>query len=83
MIWCKQFYYFNIGHWLTGIPPTPPAPQRKKKAEITNGAPEYPDIFPCPRWEYPEHMGPAFHCICFADIDPGFQNVAGLLTHEW
>jgi len=88
MIWCKQFYYFNIGHWLDGDPAgPPPAPQRKKGRNHEWRHLNNSDIISMPdSWEYPWFAAwdLAFHCICFADIDPGFsKRQLGLLTHEW
>ncbi len=88
MIWCKQFYYYNIEHWLDGDPAGPPPPPQRKKGRnhdwlhLNNS-----DIISMPdSWEYPWFAAwdLAFHCICFADIDAEFsKNQLTLLTHEW
>ncbi len=77
MIWCKQFYDFNVEQWLEGDPawPPPPAPQRKKGRNHEWRHLNNSDIISMPdSWEYPWFAAwdLAFHCICFADIDPGF-----------
>ena len=88
MIWCKQFYYYDVDHWLSGDPagPTPP-PQRKKGRNHEWRHLNNADIISMPdSWEYPWFAAwdLAFHCICFADIDPHFsKNQLTLLTHEW
>jgi hypothetical protein len=88
MIWCKQFYYYDIEHWLTGDPAGPPPPPQRKKGRNhewrhLNNA----DIISMPdSWEYPWFAAwdLAFHCISFADIDPAFsKQQLTLLTHEW
>jgi hypothetical protein len=88
MIWCKQFYDFNIEKWLKGDPSEPPPPAERKKGRNhnwrhLNGS----DIISMPdSWEYPWFAAwdLAFHCICFADIDPDFsKKQLTLLTHEW
>ena len=88
MIWCKQFYYYDIEHWLEGDPAGPPPPPQRKQGrnhEWVNL--NSSDIISMPdSWEYPWFAAwdLAFHCICFADIDPEFaKNQLTLLTHEW
>jgi hypothetical protein len=88
MIWCKQFYDYSIEHWLNGDPAGPPPPPERNKGRnhewrhLNNS-----DIISMPdSWEYPwfASWDLAFHCICFADIDPDFsKKQLILLTHEW
>ncbi len=88
MIWCKQFYYYNVEKWITGDPPFPPPPAKRKTGRnhqwrhLRNS-----DIISMPdSWEYPWFAAwdLTFHCICFADIDIEFsKNQLILLTHEW
>ncbi|MHB1686082.1 MAG: MGH1-like glycoside hydrolase domain-containing protein [Ignavibacteriaceae bacterium] len=88
MLWCKQFYYYDIRHWLKGDPAQPaPPPERfsGRNNEWThlNNA----DIISMPdKWEYPWYASwdLAFHCIPFALIDPEFaKHQLKLLTREW
>lgn len=88
MIWCKQFYAYNVEKWLTGDPAEPPPPSERKKGRNhqwrhLNNA----DIISMPdSWEYPWFAAwdLAFHCICFADIDLAFsKQQLILLTHDW
>jgi hypothetical protein len=88
MIWCKQYYYYNVNKWLNGDPAGPPPPPERKKGRnhdwrhLNNS-----DIISMPdSWEYPWFAAwdLAFHSICFVDIDPEFsKNQLMLLTHEW
>lgn len=88
MLWSKQFYYYDINHWLTGDPAQPPPPASRLKGRnhewihLNNN-----DIISMPdKWEYPWYAGwdLAFHCIPFALIDPGFaKSQLLLLTKEW
>ncbi len=88
MIWCKQYYYYNVNKWLNGDPAGPPPPEQRKKGRnhdwrhLNNS-----DIISMPdSWEYPWFAAwdLSFHCICFADIDPDFaKNQLTLLNHEW
>ncbi len=88
MIWSKQYYYFNVKKWLAGDPagPEPPAERLKGRnhqwVHLNNS-----DVISMPdTWEYPWFAAWdwAFHCICFASIDPGFaKQQLTILTHEW
>ncbi len=88
MIWCKQFYYFNVEKWLKGDPGCPPPPPERRKGRNHDWRHlNSSDIISMPdSWEYPWFAAwdLAFHCICFADIDPDFsKQQLTLLTHEW
>ena len=88
MIWCKQFYDYNVDKWLNGDPAGPPPPPARKKGRNHNWRHlNNNDIISMPdSWEYPWFAAwdLAFHCICFADIDPDFsKEQLTLLTHEW
>ena len=88
MIWCKQFYDYNVEKWLKGDPAGPPPPEKRRKGRNHNWRHlNNADIISMPdSWEYPWFAAwdLAFHCICFADIDPAFsKQQLILLTHEW
>ena len=88
MIWCKQFYDYNVEKWLNGDPASTPPPDQRKKGRNHNWRHlNSSDIISMPdTWEYPWFAAwdLAFHCICFADIDPDFsKKQLILLTHEW
>jgi len=88
MIWCKQSYHYNVDQWLRGDPSYPPPPRERLEGRnhdwrhLNNS-----QILTMPdSWEFPwfASWDLAFHCICFADIDPGFaKQQLVLLTHEW
>lgn len=88
MIWCKQFYYYDIPQWLKGDPGTVPPPikrrnGRNKDWQHLNNA----DIISMPdTWEYPWYAAwdLAFHCVTLAMIDPAFaKSQLLLMTREW
>ena len=88
MIWCKQYYYYNVNKWLNGDPAGLPPPEQRKKGRNHDWRHlNSSDIISMPdSWEYPWFAAwdLAFHCICFADIDPDFaKNQLALLNHEW
>jgi hypothetical protein len=76
MMWNKQFYYYNVRHWLQGDPGRIAPPEERKKGrnhdwQHLNNA----DILSMPdKWEYPWYAAwdLAFHCIPLARIDPDF-----------
>ena len=88
MLWSKQFYDYDVARWLTGDPkqPTPP-PERLKGRNSSWQHLNNKDIISMPdKWEYPWYAAwdLAFHCVCFALIDPAFaKRQLLLLTHEW
>jgi len=86
MLWCKQFYGYNVFRWLQGDPaqPAPPAGRsRNIDWQHLNNA----DVISMPdSWEYPWYASwdLAFQCVTFASIDPDFaKNQLILLTREW
>ncbi len=88
MLWCKQFYYYDVRHWLKGDPSQPsPPPERYKGRNNEWNHLNNSDIISMPdKWEYPWYASwdLAFHCIPFALIDPEFaKHQLRLLTREW
>lgn len=88
MLWTKQFYYFDINHWLNGDPaePKPPASRqngRNSKWTHFNAR----DIISMPdKWEYPwfASWDLAFHCLALANVDMEFaKNQLLLLVRVW
>ena len=88
MLWCKQFYYYDIHHWLTGDPAMPPPPDerwdgRNSKWTHFNAR----DIISMPdKWEYPwfASWDLAFHCVTLAMIDMDFaKKQLSLLIRDW
>jgi len=35
MIWCKQFYYYDVPDWLKGDPAQPPPPPQRRRARCS------------------------------------------------
>lgn len=88
MLWTKQFYYYDVHHWLTGDPaePMPPAQRqtaRNSKWQHFNAK----DIISMPdKWEYPWFAAwdLAFHSLALANIDMELaKNQMGLLVRVW
>ena len=88
MIWCKQFYDFDVPHWLRGDPGQPEPPRERRHGRnadwmhVNNG-----DVISMPdKWEYPWFAAwdLAFHSVAFALIDVDFaKDQLLLLTREW
>ncbi|HTQ79607.1 MAG TPA: glucosidase, partial [Thermoanaerobaculia bacterium] len=88
LLWSRQFYHFDVSHWLEGDPSQPPPPPERRHGRnadwfhLNNG-----DVLSMPdKWEYPWYAAwdLAFHCVPLALIDPEFaKNQLVLLTREW
>ncbi len=89
LLWCKQFYNFNVLKWLTGDPAVSiKPPEERWKGRDHNWTHlnvstvmSMPDI-----WEYPWFAAwdLAFHCVTFAIIDADFaKDQLTLLLREW
>ena len=86
MLWCKQYYHFDVARSFAGDPSQPPPPSGRTRnidwkhlnnAEIVS----MPDI-----WEYPWYASwdLAFQSTTFALIDPDFsKDQLLLLTRDW
>ncbi len=76
MIWCKQFYHYDVERWLQGDPSEPSPPEKRKQGRNSQWQHVYcEDVLSMPdAWEYPwfASWDLAFHCIPFALIDPEF-----------
>ncbi len=88
MVWCKQFYHYDVERWLAGDAgqPSPPATRshgRNSQWEHLNNR----DIISMPdTWEYPWYAAwdLAFHCLALAHLDPSFaKHQLILLCREW
>ena len=88
LLWSKQFYKFDVVHWLDGDPaqPTPPDSRHTGRDHDWRHL-NANDIISMPdTWEYPWFAAwdLAFHCIPLAVIDPQFaKEQLLLLGHEW
>ena len=88
MLWCKQFYHYDVRTWLNGDPAQPPPPRERLQGRNKDWTHLYnEDIISMPdNWEYPWYAAwdLAFHCIPIALIDPDFaKEQLILLLREW
>jgi len=88
MLWSKQFYYFDINHWLNGDPAEPKPPVQRLTARDSKWTHfNARDIISMPdKWEYPWFAAwdLAFHALTLANIDMEFaKNQMGLLVRVW
>ncbi len=88
LLWCKQFYYFDVTRWLDGDPTQPaPPPGRRLGRNTRWGNFNAFDIMSMPdKWEYPWFAAwdLGFHCVALAHIDPAFAKYQLiLLCREW
>ena len=88
MLWCKQFYHYDVRRWLDGDPSEPIPPKERlhgRNKEWTHLYNE--DILSMPdNWEYPWYAAwdLAFHCIPLAIVDSDFaKDQLILLLREW
>jgi hypothetical protein len=88
MLWCKQFYHYDVRRWLEGDPSEPTPPKERlhgRNKEWTHLYNE--DILSMPdNWEYPWYAAwdLAFHCIPLAIVDSDFaKDQLILLLREW
>ena len=86
MLWCKQFYAYNVTRWLAGDTEVPPAERLHGRNAHWRHV-DTLDILSMPdSWEYPWFAAwdLAFHAITLAHIDPAFAKYQLLvLCREW
>lgn len=88
MLWNKQFYYYDINHWLYGDPAQPAPPVQRQNTRNSKWTHfNTRDIISMPdKWEYPWFAAwdLAFHCIPLAKVDMAFaKNQLSLLIKDW
>jgi len=88
MMWCKQFYHYDVHTWLEGDPSGPPPPKERWLGRNHDWTHLYnDDVISMPdKWEYPWYASwdLAFHTIPIALIDPDFaKEQLILLLREW
>ena len=76
MMWCKQFYYYNIDQWMTGDPKMPFEFRGRNFQRNASWRHAYmANILSMPdKWEYPWFAAwdLAFHTLTLARLDPDF-----------
>jgi Glycosyl hydrolase family 63 C-terminal domain len=77
LLWSKQFYYYDVHHWLTGDPAQPTPPAERWNGRNHDWALHYFhfDILLMPdKWEYPWYASwdLCFQAVVMAEIDPAF-----------
>ncbi len=88
LMWSKQYYGYDVDHWLDGDPAGPPPPRARQHGRNSEWDHVHTsDILSMPdKWEYPWFAAwdLAFHCIPLALIDPDFaKRQLILMLREW
>ncbi len=88
LLWCKQFYHYDVRTWLDGDPGQPvPPPQRRDGRNCDWGHVANHEVISMPdSWEYPWYASwdLAFHTVALAHLDPEFaKSQLILLCREW
>src|ERR1051325_8096036 len=88
MLWCKQWFHYDVSRWLNGDPTGPQPPESRKHGRnkewqhlYNDDVVSMPDI-----WEYPWYAAwdMAFHTIVLALVDPQFaKDQLTLFLREW
>jgi hypothetical protein len=88
MLWCKQFYHYDVERWLKGDPAQPDPPSQRcdgrnsKWGHVANR-----EVISMPdSWEYPWYASwdLAFHAVALAHLDPTYAKAQLLLLcREW
>ena len=88
LCWSKQWFHFDVAHWLDGDPATAPPPPGR--GAIRNGRWRHlrnADVVLMPdKWEYPWYAtwDLAFHAVAYAHLDPTFAKEQLILFgREW
>ncbi len=88
MMWCKQYYLYDVNTWLKGDPDTIAPPTERKRGRNRHWHHlDSQDILSMPdTWEYPWFAAwdTAFHCLPLALIDAEFaKQQLDVMTREW
>jgi hypothetical protein len=88
LLWCKQFYHYDVERWLKGDPTEPLPPEQRLHGRNSDWIHlNNHDVISMPdSWEYPWYASwdLAFHCVTMAMIDADFaKNQLILLLREW
>jgi hypothetical protein len=88
VLWSKQFYHYDVEHWLNNSDGLTPVNDGKLKGRNNDWTHlKNQDVIAMPdKWEYPWYAAwdLAFHCISLVMVDPEFAKNQLLLTmREW
>jgi hypothetical protein len=88
LLWCQQFYRFDVERWLSGDPDEPPPPAERLVGRNRGWRHlDANDVILMPdAWEYPwfASWDLAFHCVALAHLDPTeAKRQLLLLLREW
>jgi hypothetical protein len=88
LLWCKQFYHYDVGQWLQGDPAGPPPPAERRSGRNSAWTHVHNrDVLSMPdKWEYPWFAAwdLAFHCLPLALIDPDLaKRQLIVMLREW
>jgi hypothetical protein len=88
LLWCKQYYHYDVDRWLAGDPGQPEPPQQRHKGRNSTWRHLHAsDVILMPDdWEYPWFAAwdLAFHAVVLAHIDPEMaKQQLLLLASEW
>src|SRR5579875_1102628 len=88
MLWCKQFYHYDVKRWLDGDPGQPPPPPQRREGRNSRWLHLFNhEVISMPdSWEYPWYAAwdLAFHAVALAHLDPAYAKYQLLLLcREW
>jgi len=88
LLWCKQFYHYDVERWLEGDPTEPLPPEERLHGRNSDWIHlNNHDVISMPdSWEYPWYASwdLAFHCVTMALVDPDFaKDQLILFLREW
>jgi hypothetical protein len=88
LLWCKQFYHYDVERWLEGDPTEPLPPEQRLHGRNSDWIHlNNHDVISMPdSWEYPWYASwdLAFHCVTMALVDADFaKNQLILFLREW
>jgi hypothetical protein len=76
LLWSKQYYHYDVYHWLKGDPTQPKPPESRWQGRNTHWKELHnAEVILMPdTWEYPWYASwdLAFHCVAMSHIDPAF-----------
>ncbi len=83
LLWCKQYYHYEVRRWLQGDPTQPPPPESRWEGRNSDWQHlSNHDVILMPdAWEYPWYAAwdLSFHCVTMAMVDPDFAKEQVLL----